>query len=56
MTVKFLSKQNFDVVSVSPLGFSRAPDSEVLGTAQSQGRILIASKERLSAKWVFIRN
>ncbi|MEL6263090.1 MAG: DUF5615 family PIN-like protein [Cyanobacteria bacterium J06626_6] len=41
VTVKFLLSASFDVVSVSQLGLSRAPDTEVLSTAQSQGRILI---------------
>ncbi|MEO0707926.1 MAG: hypothetical protein AAF050_19980 [Cyanobacteria bacterium J06649_5] len=38
MTAKFLAKSDFDVVSVSQLGLSRAPDTQVLSTAQLQGR------------------
>ena len=55
MTVKFLAKQNFDVVSVSQLGLSRAPDTEVLSTAQSQGRILI-TRDRDYGNLVFVQS
>jgi len=55
MTAKFLSDSNFDVVSVSQLGLSRAPDTEVLSTAQSQGRILI-TRDRDYGNLVFVQS
>ena len=55
MTAKFLAEQNFDVVSVSQLGLSRAPDTEVLSTAQTQGRILI-TRDRDYGNLVFVQS
>ncbi|MEO1634609.1 MAG: DUF5615 family PIN-like protein [Cyanobacteria bacterium J06631_9] len=55
VTVKFLLSASFDVVSVSQLGLSRAPDTEVLSTAQSQGRILI-TRDRDYGNLVFVQS
>ena len=55
MTAKFLAEQNFDIVSVSQLGLSRAPDTEVLSTAQTQGRILI-TRDRDYGNLVFVQS
>ena len=55
MTVKFLAGTSFNVVSVSQLGLSRAPDTEVLSTAQSQGRILI-TRDRDYGNLVFVQS
>lgn len=55
MTAKFLVKSGFDVVSVSQLGLSRAPDTQVLSTAQSQGRILI-TRDRDYGNLVFVQS
>ena len=55
LTARFLASSNFDIVSVSQLGLSRAPDKEVLGTAQSQGRILI-TRDRDYGNLVFVQS
>jgi predicted nuclease of predicted toxin-antitoxin system len=55
MTAKFLDMANLDVVSVAQLGLSRAKDTEVLSTAQSQGRILI-TRDRDYGSLVFVQS
>lgn len=55
MTAKFLADANFDIVSVSQLGLSRAPDTKVLSTAQSQGRVLI-TRDRDYGNLVFVQS
>lgn len=55
VTARFLFSANFDVVSVSQLGLSRAPDTEVLRTAQSQERILI-TRDRDYGNLVFVQS
>ncbi|MEL7071716.1 MAG: DUF5615 family PIN-like protein [Cyanobacteria bacterium J06581_3] len=55
VTAKFLAKSDFDVVSVSQLGLSRAPDTQVLSTAQLQGRILI-TRDRDYGNLVFVQS
>jgi predicted nuclease of predicted toxin-antitoxin system len=55
MTAKFLDRANLDVVSVAQLGLSRAKDTEVLSTAQSQGRILI-TRDRDYGSLVFVQS
>ena len=55
MTAKFLAGSSFDVVSVSQLGLSRAPDTEVLSTAQAQGRILM-TRDRDYGNLVFVQS
>ena len=55
VTARFLVSSDFDVISVSQLGLSRAPDTEVLSTAQSQGRILI-TRDRDYGNLVFVQS
>ena len=55
VTAKFLDSSNLDVVSVSQLGLSRALDTEVLSTAQLQGRILI-TRDRDYGNLVFVQS
>ena len=55
MTAKFLDSANYDVVSVAQLGLSRAKDTEVLSTAQSQSRILI-TRDRDYGNLVFVQS
>lgn len=55
VTAKFLNSSGFDVLTVSQLGLSRAPDTEVLSTAQSQGRILI-TRDRDYGNLVFVQS
>ena len=55
MTAKFLNEANLDVISVAQLGLSRAKDTEVLSTAQSQGRILI-TRDRDYGNLVFVQS
>ena len=55
MTARFLNEANLDVISVAQLGLSRAKDSEVLSTAQEQGRVLI-TRDRDYGNLVFVQS
>ena len=54
VTAKFLRNAQYDVVAVAELGLSRAKDTEVLSTAQTQGRILI-TRDRDYGNLVFVQ-
>ena len=55
ITVSFLKQLGHDVVCVADIGYSSATDSELLGIAQEQERILI-TRDRDFVRLVFADN
>jgi predicted nuclease of predicted toxin-antitoxin system len=55
LTEHFLREQEYDVVTAFELGLSRAPDSELLKTADEQGRIFI-TRDRDYGNLVFVHH
>jgi predicted nuclease of predicted toxin-antitoxin system len=53
-TARFLTGLGHDVVRVGQLGLSRADDSDLLATAQQQGRIFV-TRDRDFGGLVFVR-
>lgn len=54
-TARFLLALAHDVVSIAGIGLSRAPDREILHTAQEQNRILV-TRDRDFGNLVFVQN
>lgn len=54
ITADLLINAQYDVVLVAQIGLSRAQDTEILSTAQAQGRILI-TRDRDYGNLVFVQ-
>jgi predicted nuclease of predicted toxin-antitoxin system len=55
LTERFLREQEYDVVTASQLGLSRASDSDLLKMASEQGRIFV-TRDRDYGNLVFVHN
>ncbi|MBW4618130.1 MAG: DUF5615 family PIN-like protein [Cyanosarcina radialis HA8281-LM2] len=54
LTARFLIESGHDVVLVSQIGLSQAPDEEILSVAQEENRILV-TRDRDYGNLVFVR-
>ncbi|MEW6240886.1 MAG: DUF5615 family PIN-like protein [Chloroflexota bacterium] len=55
LTDRFLRELGYDVITASELGLSRASDTDLLKTANQQGRIFI-TRDRDYGNLVFVQN